>query len=159
VEHPPEESRPLSASESSNADAVMLVLGALFFLVSFLTWYRVRYIKANPPRVDSYNAWRSGFFAWASVLIAIATATFAGARIAGVQLKMRITASAVWMLSGVTIFFLTALRFLVKPAGLSALGNSPEFVKVSRAFGLFVALLIAIGMLVTGFRAYQAGRR
>jgi hypothetical protein len=139
----------------------MLVLGVLLFLISFLSWYRVRYnipVKGIPPRIVSFNAWRSGFFAWASVLAGMATAAFAGARIGGRQFKMRITSAAVYLLSGVVIFFMTGMRFLIKPAGLSGLPISAQFVEVGRAFGLYLAFVIAVGMLVTGFRAYQSER-
>lgn len=137
----------------------MLVLGVLFVLISFLTWYRVRFLAAKPPIVRSHVAWRSGFFAWAATMISLGTAMFAGMRIAGAEMKkMRITAAAVYLLAGVTVFFLTALRILIKP-NLSGLGNSPGIASITRGFGLYLAILVAAGMAVTGFRASQDERR
>jgi hypothetical protein len=137
----------------------MLVLGALLVLVSFLSWFRLRYnipIKGVPPRVVGYNGWRSGFLAWASVLVGMASAVFAGMRISGTQLKIRASAGAVYLLAGLAAFLMIALRFLMKPS-LPILIS--QLVKITRGFGLYIALVITLAMLVTGFRAYQAERR
>lgn len=143
---------------TSTADAVMLVLGVLFVIISFLAWYRVRFLTAKPPIVRSHVAWRSGFFAWGAALISLGIAAFAGMRIAGTEIRMRITAPALYLLAGVTVFFLTALRFLIKP-NLSGLGNSPDFARITRGFGLYLALVVAAAMAAAGFRAYQEERR
>lgn len=164
VEQPPEDTGsppepPSNAGDTppSSNDAVMLVLGALLVLTSFIAWYRVGFIIPGVrENVVTYNGWRTGFFGWASVLIATAAATFAGMRMAGMQMKMRTTVGSLYLLTGVLVFLFITLRFLVKP-GLPIVLS--QFVKVTRGFGMYVALALAIGMLVTGLRAFQAERR
>lgn len=151
----------------SSADGSMLLLGGLMLIASFLSWYRVKLtIPGLAKNSAGANAWDLGFLlGWLPVLLALVAAMFAGMRMFGPQVKVgpykvEITPGSLYLICGVGAFVLTVLRFLVRPGGVSNYEIlSGGAIRVSRGLGLYLAIIITLGMLVVGLRAYQAEQR
>jgi hypothetical protein len=141
-------------------DRVMLVAGFLFLIATFLPWYRVQVSGlARVATVSaSGNAWNVGGLAVIAALFGVATLVLAVAATAGAVKPNPSLGLLALVLAGGTLLF-TVLRLVLKPGGDAVASIqllSRVTVKITRGFGLWFAVALAIVMAVAAFQKYQA---
>lgn len=136
-------------------DRLLLIAGFLFFVATFLPWFRVRVVGFGSA---SGNAWNTGGLAVLAALFGLATLAFAVVAITGILKPNPSFGLLALVLAGGTLLF-TLLRFLFKPGGDAegaAAAVLKNAIKVSRGIGLWAALVLAIIMAVAAYQKYQA---
>lgn len=132
-------------------DLVFLVSSVLFVLASFMPWYRASFGRLSFSD-SSWNLGGLGIFAAlfglgaAVVAVLVTTGTW---RISAVNAGLL----AVVLSSG-TMFF-TLLQVFMKP-GSDVERTTLGLIKLTRGFGLWVALFLAVVMVVAAIRKFRA---
>jgi hypothetical protein len=127
-------------------DRLILVAGALFFIDSFLPWYGVLGFNGS--------AWDVGGTATIAVILAIAATAFAAAQAVGAKMTIEPKTSGLIyaVLGGGTVLF-TIIRIAAKPGGGVAGGL------ITRKYGIWVALILALVLAYGAYQKYQAGNK
>ena len=151
---PPEQPREREGDlgRLSASDGLVLVLGTLLFVDTFLPWY-----GGSTPIIElhfSLNAWDLGG-RWMLVgLLGMAAALLAVLPLVGLQFLDPKRAAGLIVLAGGAALVFSLLALAVRPggdAGHSLLG-------IDRAPALYVAPLLAAGLLIAALRkAKEAG--
>jgi hypothetical protein len=138
-------------------DRMLLITGLLFVIATFLPWYKLSFKAGLVSTSGSGNAWKVGGTATLAGLLGWATLIFAVVVIAGVIKSSPSFGTISLVLAGGTLLF-TLLRFLFKPG--SGLGSTTILGRtvftITRGFGLWAALVLAVLMTVAAFQKYSA---
>ena len=134
-------------------DLVVISAGIVMFIVSFFPWYGVS-VKGFSGA--SASGWNSGFGAWFSVLLVIAVAGAAAARVFGNKTLPSVAGGAVspaLIAAGVSVIavIIILLRWVTYPdaGGLSG-------VSAGAKFGTYLGLIVAIVQAVFGYLSIVA---
>jgi hypothetical protein len=126
-------------------DLVVMGAGVLIFIVSFFPW-----IGVDLGSVDvTGNAWDAGFGAWFSVLLVVAVAAVAAARVFGGRSMPAVNNGAVsWTLITGAVSALAAIIILLRWVTYPSYSGA--------RWGLFIGLVIAIVQAVFGYLSLVA---
>lgn len=137
-------------------DRLLLITGAVFFICTFLPWYRVSFSSPGIKASDSSSAWGlDSLGVLAALLGTAALVVAAGAVIGMIKPSASIDMLALAFAGGTLLF--TLLRLLIKPAGDAQLLGIVAL-KVTRGIGLWIGLVAAIGMAYAAWQKYSAGK-
>ena len=131
-------------------DRMLMIAAVLFVIATFLPWYKVSVVGFVG---GSENAWGLGGLGVLAAILGLGAAVLAVALALG-SVKIPSAPLLAVGLAGGTLLF-TLLRFLFKPGGDAAILSS-GVVKISRGFGLWAALVLALAMGVAGYQKFKA---
>ncbi|MGH9003818.1 MAG: hypothetical protein ACRDYV_11880 [Acidimicrobiia bacterium] len=151
----------MDLSKLKTSDWVIGASGLVLLIASFLDWFTVSIDDDSGlglgGEVGAGNGWDVGFF-WAGIPVLIGLAMIAIVAIRAFSPEtnlpdLPIGWGQVLFIAGVVAAVIVLLKLLIGEDG------APEFgIEVSRAFGLFLASLAAIGLAVGGFLKWQEER-
>ena len=141
------------------ADMMLLVSGGIFFIATFLPWYRIRFAKSVLPQVGtnvgSSNGWQGGGLGVLAALLGIGALIVAVAAVTGSGPGPQTAGLLAFGLSAGALAF-TFLRLIIRPSGSRAAEVlSRGLFRVDRGYGLLIALLAAIVMTIAGYQKYR----
>jgi hypothetical protein len=146
----------MDISKLKTSDWVIAASGLILFIASFLDWFTVSFEGDEffGGVSASGNGWDVGFF-WAGIPVLLGLAMIAVVAIRAFSPETELPQLPIgWgqtlFIAGVIAAVIVLLKLLI--------GESDEGipgVEVSRAFGLFIASLAAIGLAVGGFLNWQ----
>lgn len=146
-------------TSAQGPDRIILIAGLLFFVSTFLPWYRVR---VSVPVVGfgtvSENAWGVGGLGVLAALLGVATFALAVAIVVGAVKHNPSTNLLMLVLAGGTLLF-TFLRLVFEPGGDEA--RSVEVLsggtfEISRGIGLWAAIVLAVVMTFGALQKFKA---
>ena len=143
----------MDLSKLSRTDQIIAGSGILLFIASFLPWFEV---SARGVGSESGNGWDVGFI-WGGIPALL------GLLMAGIVLatklgsakmpELPITTGQVMLAAGVLAALLVVIKLLVGEDTPDTFGVFD--IEVSRAWGLFVATIAALGLAAGGYLAYK----
>ncbi len=127
-----------------NNDLAVMGAGALMFIDSFLPWYGTKFLGFRDVTV---SGWSAGFGSWFSIILVLAVAGVAAARVFGGRTMPAVANGAVtWGFITAAVSALAALIILVRWLTFNTYHGL-----AGAKFGLFVGLVIAIVQAVFGY--------
>ena len=133
-------------------DLVVIGAGVLMFVDSLLPWYGASYQGHS----SNTGAWSAGFGAWFSVLLVIAVAGVAAARVFGGRSFPPIAGGVVsWNFLAAAVSVLALIIILLRWVTYPSAPNYPGF-SAGAKFGTYLALIIAAVQAVFGYLSVVA---
>ena len=139
-------------------DRILLIASVGFVVATFLPWYEA---SIGPAVSVSDGAWNVGALGIMAALLGLGTATVSVLTAFGVwRIGREGPALLAIVLAPATLFF-TFLRVVIDPPGAAITQFTFGLVTVSRGFGLWTALVLAIVMTVGAVKKFRdaAARR
>jgi hypothetical protein len=131
-------------------DLVAAVSGAILFLSLFLHWYSVSVHFAGISQSKGFSGWTVlSFIDILLFLIAAAAIAVAVLRMANAIPRLAVSPGLVLLALGALATLLVLYRIIDIPGGTS--GFESAAVDVGRSFGIFVALIAALGVAAGGW--------
>jgi hypothetical protein len=119
-------------------DRLILIAGALFFIDSFLPWFRIRFLGFS----GTASGWSYGGVGLIAILCAIAATGIAVAGVAGMKMgSSKQTGQLLLGLSGGALVF-AVIRWLTHPS--------------LAAFGLYIAIVLGAIMTYASYQKFTA---
>jgi hypothetical protein len=133
-------------------DRILMIASVGFVVATFLPWYEA---SIGPAVSVSDGAWNVGALGIMAALLGLGTAAVAVLTTLGIWRIGRESAALLAILLAPATLFFTFLRLVIDPPGAVATQFTFGFVKVSRGFGLWVALVLAIVMTVGAVQKFR----
>src|SRR3954469_9604695 len=132
-------------------DLVAAASGLVLFLSLFLNWYKVSVKAVLGSASAAVSGWEAlSFIDILLFIIALIAIGVAVARMANAFPRMAISPGLLVLVAGAIATLLVLFRLLVLPGDLGDLNDLPG-VDVGRSFGIFIALLAALGVTAGGW--------
>jgi len=133
-------------------DRILLIASVGYVVATFLPWYEA---SIGPAVSVSDGAWNVGALGIMAALLGLSTATVTVLTAFGIwRIGRESSALLAIVLAPATLFF-TFLRLVIDPPGAAVTQFTFGFVKVSRGFGLWVAVALAIVMTVGAVQKFR----
>jgi hypothetical protein len=152
----------MDINKLSRAEQIIGVAAIVFILSTFLPWFSISVDGFGVSQSESGNGWDVGFL-WGRFPALLALAMLVVIildKLTSVELPdPPVSWGQIHLGLGVLIAFLVILKLIIgEDGGASSaeLALMDDFgIEISRAWGLFVAVLAAIGLAVGGFFKFQ----
>jgi hypothetical protein len=133
-------------------DRIVAIASVGYVVATFLPWYKA---SIGPAVGVSDGAWNVGALGIMAALLGLGTAAVTVPTTLGIwRIGRESSALLAILLAPATLFF-TFLRLVIDPPGAAVTQLTFGFVKVSRGFGLWVALVLAIVMTAGAVQKFR----
>jgi hypothetical protein len=133
-------------------DRILVIASIGYVVATFLPWYKA---SIGPAVGVSDGAWNVGALGIMAALLGLGTAAVTVLTAFGIwRIGRESSALLAIVLAPATLFF-TFLRLVIDPPGAAVTQFTFGFVKVSRGFGLWAALVLAIVMTVGAVQKFR----
>ncbi|MEX2557127.1 MAG: hypothetical protein WEB06_16050 [Actinomycetota bacterium] len=136
----------------SAPDRILMVASIGYFVSTFLPWYEA---SIGPGVSVSDGAWNVGALGIMAALLGLGTAVVTVPTALGIWRIGRESSALLTILLAPATLFFTFLRLVIDPPGAAVTQFTFGFVKVSRGFGLWAALVLAIVMTVGAVQKFR----
>jgi hypothetical protein len=133
-------------------DRILMIASVGYVVATFLPWYEA---SIGPAVSVSDGAWNVGALGVMAALLGLGTAAVTVLSTLGIWRIGRESSTLLAVLLAPATLFFTFLRSVIDPPGAAVTQFTFGFVKVSRGFGLWVALVLAIVMTVGAVQKFR----
>ena len=133
-------------------DRILMIASVGFVVATFLPWYEA---SIGPAVGVSDGAWNVGALGIMAALLGLGTAAVTVLTALGIWRIGRESSALLTILLAPATLFFTFLRLVIDPPGAAVTQLTFGFVKVSRGFGLWVAIVLAIVMTVGAVQKFR----